>query len=102
VRGRVYSAIFPTVDGEKYYVVVSNNRRNRALDQALAVRLTTTKKPSISSIVEIPQGEVFVGRAVCDDIVEIWESEVRRDLGALTPRTMTQIEQGLKAALGFS
>jgi mRNA interferase MazF len=102
VRGRVYSAIFPTVDGEKYYVVVSNNRRNQALDQVLAIRLTTTKKPSISSIVEIPRGEVFVGRAVCDDIVEIWDNEVRRDLGALTPKTMTRIEQGLKAALGIT
>jgi mRNA interferase MazF len=102
VRGRVYSAIFPNVDGEKYYLVVSNNRRNSALNQVLAVRLTTTKKPSISSIVEIPHGEVFVGRAVCDDIVEIWENEVRRDLGALTPKTMAQIEQGLRAALGIT
>jgi mRNA interferase MazF len=72
------------------------------LKQVLAIRLTTTKKPAISSIVEIPQGEVFSGRAVCDDIVEIWEDEVRRDLGALTPKTMTHIEQGLKAALGLS
>jgi mRNA interferase MazF len=96
VRGRVYSAIFPNVDGEKYYLVVSNNRRNNELKQVLAIRLTTTTKPSISSIVEIPRGEVFIGRAVCDDIVEIWENEV------LTPRTMTHIEQGLKAALGIS
>ena len=102
MRGRVYSAIFPNVDGEKYYLVVSNNRRNNALDQVLAIRLTTSEKPPISSIVEIPHGEVFVGRAVCDDIVEIWKNEVRRDLGALTPRTMTQIEQGLKAALGIA
>jgi mRNA interferase MazF len=82
--------------------VVSNNRRNKELKQVLAIRLTTTKKPEISSIVEIPQGEVFSGRAVCDDIIEIWEDEVRRDLGALTPKTMTHIEQGLKAALGLS
>lgn len=102
VRGRVYSAIFSNIDGEKFYLVVSNNRRNQALEQVLAVRLTTTLKPLISSIVEIPSSEVFVGRAVCDDIVEIWKSEVRRDLGALTPRTMVQIEEGLKAALGIS
>jgi mRNA interferase MazF len=101
-RGRVYSTIFPNTDGEKYYLVVSNNRRNRELKQVLAIRLTTTQKPSIASIVEIPLGEVFIGRAVCDDIIEIWEDDVRRDLGALTPRTMIHIEQGLRAALGLS
>ena len=102
VRGRVYCAKFANVDGEKYYLVVSNNRRNNQLKQVLAIRLTTTKKPSISSIVEIPRGEVFVGRAVCDDIVEIWQDEVGRDLGAITPRTMAQIALGLRAALGIS
>ena len=102
LRGRVYSAVLSNVDGEKYFLVVSNNRRNAAMEQVLAVRLTTSKKPTIPSIVEIPSGEVFVGRAVCDDIIDIWQSEVRRDLGAFTPETMAQIQHGLKAALGIS
>jgi hypothetical protein len=41
----------------------------------------------------------FTGRAVCDDIVEVYQDEVRRDLGALTPKTMAEVSRGLKAAL---
>lgn len=101
VRGRIYSAVIPPLDEEKYFVVVSNNRRNEALEQVLAVRLTTSPKPRLASIVELATGESFVGRAVCDDIVEIYESEVRRDLGALSPHAMQAISRGLMAALGI-
>jgi mRNA interferase MazF len=99
VRGRVYAARLSHLDEDKYFVVVSNNRRNNQLQQVLAVRITTTAKPSIPSIVELPTGEVVGGRAVCDDIVELYEDEVRRDLGALSPGTMAGIAEGLKAAL---
>ena len=46
LRGRVYAAQLAHVEGEKYYLVVSNNRRNARLPQVLAVRLTTSAKPS--------------------------------------------------------
>jgi len=44
IRGRVYGAVLSNIEdeGEKYYLVVSNNRRNGAFPQVLAVRLTTT------------------------------------------------------------
>lgn len=100
VRGRVYAAVLPPLDVEKYFVVVSNNRRNRAFDQVLAARLTTTPKPAIPSVVPLDRDEVVVGSVVCDDIVELYPDEVSRDLGALTPRAMRRIGQGLKAALG--
>lgn len=48
----------------------------------LAVRLTTTPKPDLPSIVASGAGEPFVGSVVCDDIVELWTHEVRRDMGA--------------------
>jgi mRNA interferase MazF len=104
VRGRVYAAVLEYIkdEGEKYYLVVSNNRRNRAFPQVLAVRLTTTPaKSPRPAVVELDHREVFAGRAVCDDIVEIYPDEVKRDLGALTPNAMAQIEDGLRAALGF-
>ncbi|MDP9182466.1 MAG: type II toxin-antitoxin system PemK/MazF family toxin [Actinomycetota bacterium] len=87
------------LDDEKYFLVVSNNRRNRNLPQVLAVRLTTTPKPSLPSIVTLGSSEVFSGRVVCDDIVEIWEDEVRRDLGALSRGAMEAVARGLAAAL---
>lgn len=87
------------LDEPKLFVVVSNNRRNRHLAQVLAVRLTTSPKPAIPSIVELGHPEAFDGRAVCDDIVELYEDEVRAVLGALSPRAMRRLDVGLAAAL---
>ncbi len=101
LRGRVYRALPMGFDVDHYFVVVSNNARNRALPSVLAVRLTTTLKPALPSIVEIPAGEVLTGRAACDDIYEIWEDEVHQDLGAFTPATMAAIDDGLRAALSL-
>ena len=101
LRGRVYAAKLSNIKDEKYFVVVSNNQRNAHLPQVLAVRLTTSPKPSIPSIVEIGKGEVFLGRAVCDDIVELYEDEIQRDLGALSPSAMSAVGNGLKAALAL-
>ncbi len=50
----------------------------------------------------MPGSEVFTGSVVCDDIVEIWSDEVRRDLGALNPAAMDAVALGLMAALGLS
>jgi len=86
----------------KLFVVVSNNRRNQNLQQVLAVRLTTTGKPPIPSIVELVHPEAFVGRAICDDIVEIYENEVVAVIGDLSPVARRAINSGLAAALGMS
>jgi mRNA interferase MazF len=83
------------------FVVVSNNQRNRNLDSALGVRLTTSSKPPISSIVAIPSSENFTGYVVCDDITEIWEDEVLAVVGGFTPATMQAVNRGLAAALGM-
>jgi mRNA interferase MazF len=101
MRGRIYAAIHESTQSEKYFVIVSNNRRNLALPTALAVRLTTATKPSLTSIVELSQGDPLVGRVLCDDITELYHDELRRDLGAVTPRTMQSINDGLRAALGL-
>ena len=101
LRGRVYAAKLASIKTEKYFLIVSNNQRNTHLPQVLAVRLTTSVKPQIPSIVELGKGEVFLGRAVCDDIVELYEDEITRDLGALSPKAMHEISFGLKAALAL-
>lgn len=101
LRGRVYAAKLSNIKTEKYFLVVSNNQRNAHLPQVLAIRLTTSPKPNIPSIVEIEKGEVFLGRAVCDDIVDLYEDEIRRDLGALSPSAMSAVGNGLKAALAL-
>jgi mRNA interferase MazF len=99
LRGRVYAATLEHVGGEKYYLVVSNNRRNGQLPQVLAVRLTTSPKPLIPTVVELDQREPFTGRVLCDDIEALYPNEVRRDVGALSPGAMGRVEAGLRAAL---
>lgn len=56
---------------EKNFLVVSNSRRNRQLEQVLAVRLTSTPKPALPSIVPLGPGDGLTGSAVCDDVVEL-------------------------------
>lgn len=100
LRGQVYRAKLGNTD-PKYYLVVSNNRRNAALDDVLVVRLTTTAKPTIPSIVELGPPDPFTGRACCDDITWMAETEAQEYLGALAPATMRRIDAGLRAALGI-
>lgn len=98
LRGQVVQAEIG-LDEPKLFVVVSNNRRNRALPQVLGVRLTTTPKPNIPSVVSLGHSEAFVGAAVCDDIVELYEDEIVKVTGALSAHAMRAIAAGLAAAL---
>ena len=103
VRGRIYRARPAGFANDKYFLVVSNNLRNRALESALAVRFTTSPKPTLASIVSLPSGEVLPGGClVCDDIYELFEDEVRADMGALTPATMRAVDSGRKSALALT
>ncbi|MBI3430070.1 MAG: hypothetical protein HY050_08485 [Actinobacteria bacterium] len=62
---------------------------------------TSSWQSARSKIVELGKGEVFLGQAVCDDIVELYEDEILRDLGALSPGAMSNLGEGLKAALSI-
>ena len=102
IRGRIYGAVLGK-HGEKYYLAVSNNQRNQRLDTFLAVRLTTTpNKPPVGSIVRLTAADdPWTGCVLADDIVEIYRDEVTRDLGALRPTTMRQVDDALRAALAL-
>ena len=87
--------------GEKPYLIVSNNARNRQLQDSLAVRITTTVKPDMMSVVRLSPADPLVGRVLCDDIVAIFHDELRRDVGAVCSTTMSQVAVGLRFALGL-
>ena len=86
------------LDEPKLFVVVSNNRRNRQLGDVLAARLTTSPKPPLPSIVELTN-ETLTGRVVCDDIVALYQDEIRGVVASLSPPAMAAINRGLAAAL---
>jgi mRNA interferase MazF len=103
VRGRIYRARLSHIDEDKFFLVVSNNRRNRAFEQVLAARLTTTPpKAERPAMVPLGPEEVMTGWVSCDDIETIYDDEVRADVGAVTSPAMRRIEAGLRAALGMA
>ncbi|MFM1965336.1 MAG: hypothetical protein RL134_1061 [Actinomycetota bacterium] len=102
VRGRIYRARLQGMSEDKYFLVVSNNARNRALASVLAVRFTTSPKPRLPSIIEMPGTESLPGgRVVCDDIYDLYDDEVRADMGAVSHSVMLKVGDGLKAALAL-
>jgi len=103
LRGRIYRAHLTHIGEDKFFLVVSNNQRNRAFGQVLAARLTTTppRKPR-AAMVQLGNREVMTGWVSCDDIETVYDDEVRADLGALTTTTMRKVDAGLRAALGIS
>ncbi len=101
-RNTLYWVLLDNMTERKPYLVVSNNERNRVLDSVLAVRVTTSVKPPIRSIVVLENGEPLVGRVLCDDIVEVYKDEIREPLGALSPRAIVEVNKALKFALALS
>jgi mRNA interferase MazF len=103
LRGRIYRARLAHIGEDKFFLIVSNNRRNRAFEQVLAARLTTTApKAERPAIVPLGPEEVMTGWVSCDDIETIYNDEVQADVGALTAPAMRRVEAGLRAALGMT
>jgi len=101
-RGQVYWATFSEELGRKPWLVVSNNTRNRHLNDVLVARITTTPKPPISSIVAIPAGECVSGSVLCDDIQAMYEDDYPELVGALSPQVMRAVDRALAAAFALT
>ena len=101
MRGRIVWAIIDEAIGRKPYLVVSNNPRNQAMQSFLAIRITTSRKPTIPSVVELRPGEPVVGYVLCDELMMLWQDEVVGDVGVPSPATMSRVDKGLKHALAL-
>ena len=100
MRGNVYWADLGA--GRKPYLVVSNNDRNRHLASAVVVRLTTTLKPPLSTIIDLTGADYpLVGRVLCDDIMVAHEDDYPEHAGALSPATMRRVEGALRIVLAL-
>lgn len=87
--------------GRKPFLVVSNNKRNKAWDDVLAARITTTPPASRGATVPLGTGDPLVGWVVCDNIETISEEDAPQLAGSASPRTLQAVEQGLKAAFAL-
>jgi mRNA interferase MazF len=98
MRGQVFRVDLG--HGAKPWVVVSNNARNRNLETVVAARITTTdRQANIPTVVALSPSDPLVGSVVVDDLVQLYRDELSRQLGALTPATMSQISQALTIAV---
>jgi len=101
-RGRIYGVVLSEQIGENYCLVVSNNARNKTLPSFLAVRLTTTEKPPLATVVRLDHRDgPWTGTVLADGIVEIYREQVTRELGALPHGTMRRVDDALRAALAL-
>jgi mRNA interferase MazF len=91
----------PEAGGEKPFLVVSNNVRNRNLDSVICARVSTSpnRPAEIPSIVPIEDRGAVVGRVLCDDLLSVRTWRLKRMVGALPPRVMTEVGKGLRSAL---
>lgn len=100
VRGRLYRADIGF--GRKPWLVVSNNRRNTALSDFLAVRVTTTSKhANLPTWIPLTAADPLIGWIICDDLQQLVRDEITDHLGALSPTTMARVNVGLQVALAL-
>jgi mRNA interferase MazF len=103
VRSQIYHVddVGSETGSKHYYVVVSNNRRNRAIDTVLALMITTTDKSHIPTAVQLSHEDPVAGYVVADDIERLYEDELTRLTGSMSTNTMTGIREALKIALSL-
>lgn len=101
IRGQVYMVDVPELGAEKPFLVVSNNIRNRNLDTVICARVSTSpsRPADIPSIVPIEDRGAVVGQVLCDGLLPVRKARLKRMVGALPPRVMTEVGRGLRSAL---
>ena len=99
-RGRVYMGDIGT--GDRPWLVVSNDGRNRRLDDFVAVRITSRDKQIVvPTIIPLDDRDPLEGWVHRDDVVQMFRPEIRREVGPLTLPTMRFVNDGLRIALGL-
>jgi mRNA interferase MazF len=103
IRGRIYLAPLGEADGaeNKYWLCVSNNLRNPLLDEFIAVRMTSTRRPQLATWVSLGRQDKPWVSVACDDLGPIWKDQVIKDAGALSAAAMRRVEQALLLVLGI-
>lgn len=100
LRGQVYRADIGF--GAKPWLVVSNNHRNRALSDLLAVRITTTDRhANLPTWVQLGTADPLVGYINTDDLQQLHRDELDVLLGLLTPVTLRAVNDALRIVLAL-
>jgi len=98
LRGQVYRAGIGY--GPKPWLIVSNNPRNRATADVLAVRLTTTVR-ELPTWVRLGPTDPLKGYVNADNIETLSKTELGEYLGSLSPESMMNVNRAFAVALGL-
>jgi mRNA interferase MazF len=98
LRGQVYRADIGY--GPKPWLIVSNNPRNRATADVLAVRLTTAVR-ELPTWVRLGPTDPLQGHVNADNIETLGKAELGEYLGSLSPESMMNVNRALAVALGL-
>jgi mRNA interferase MazF len=102
-RGSVWQYDFEEGAAPKPAVIVSNNGRNHSRWPVVhVVRVTAAPKEPRSTIVSVPGGECVKGSVLCDDLYPVYKEDLGKQLGALSPGVMREVDNGLRAMLGLA
>ncbi|MGH3940075.1 MAG: type II toxin-antitoxin system PemK/MazF family toxin [Pseudonocardiaceae bacterium] len=81
---------------------MSNNHRNRALSDLLAVRITTPDRyANLPTWIRLGTGDPLVGYINTDDLHQLHRDELQDLLGALTPATLRAVNDALRIVLAL-
>jgi mRNA interferase MazF len=97
-RGQVYRCDLGY--GLKPWLVVSNDARNRLLSEIVAIRLTTTAR-DLPTWVKLSAADPLTGYVNADCIEQLAKDELGEYLGALSPPSMSAVDQALAIALAL-
>ena len=98
-RGQVYRCDLGY--GLKPWLVISNDARNRLLDDIVAIRLTTSAR-DLPTWVKLSPADPLTGYVNADCIEQLGKDELGEYLGALSPTSMRGVNQALAIALALT
>ena len=110
-RGDLYMAeLDPVVGseqgGRRPVLIIQNDLGNLHAPTVIAVPLTgSTGKPDLPTHVRVPEGEGGLWRestVLCEQVRTLEKTRLLRRLGALSPRSMREVERALFVSLDIA
>lgn len=102
-RGQVYWLDLPGI-GRRPWLVVSNDaiNRNQALEQVIAVRITTTTRSRhLPTVVPLGADEPLTGCVLAGTVMQLRRGWFVAPAGALSSATMRAVDDALKEVLSL-
>jgi mRNA interferase MazF len=102
-RGQVYWLDIPGI-GRKPWLVVSNNaiNRNTALEQIIAVRISTTiRNRQLPTVVPLGADEPLAGCVLAGTVMQLRRRWFVAAAGALSATAMRAVDEALKEVLAL-